>query len=245
MYSPFHTTLFPGETASPFTLGLLYPWSTLANGHTPGNSHPCSGVGVSGKTPEVFLKRATGTPWKRDLDGDSVKGARVTMGLKKKTRVSPGLYSTGDKRTVWKGLLCLANLAKTNPTLHGMAPSNPKEFVVYFKGLKLSYRIDKDAKCNCLVLVWKPIDQEFTLEPFFSPWKISLWNGVIFKQTVSAKKIKKIKNCHSWLGKCVYPVFFKNTISPDSHNGLSPDFHRFFFISCTIVDRTKHEHHIL
>ena len=43
---------YPGNYGQPFHTwnGLLYPQSALANGHPPGNSHPCSGVGLRCKT---------------------------------------------------------------------------------------------------------------------------------------------------------------------------------------------------
>ena len=69
--------------------------SASASGHTPGNSHPCSGVGVSVKTLGYFLNM--------QLEpcgiGHSVNVCRGS-GVKKSPGASPGVFSVGIRDTV-------------------------------------------------------------------------------------------------------------------------------------------------
>ena len=76
------------------TLWSFYPQSSpslsFKMGMPRGNSLPCSGVEVSGKTLGYFLKHANSTPWNRDTVW---KCAAVTVGVKR----SPWAF-LGDKR---------------------------------------------------------------------------------------------------------------------------------------------------
>ena len=84
---PFHIMI---------SLTLVCPPSASANGHTPGNSHPCSDKRYH---PGVLLKRATRIPWKRDTVW---KCAEVTVHGDKRYRVKRALDWSPVYLEMWR-----------------------------------------------------------------------------------------------------------------------------------------------
>ncbi len=104
---------------------------------------------------------------------------------------------------------------------------------MFLWNLNALYRIGKDTKHKCLILVWKLTDYGVILEPFFL-WNISLWNESHIQENY-LKTLKKtttadfsclqlrLRTMCLHAEKCTW--FF--TIFSWLYNGLSPSFHWF------------------